>query len=402
MACTPVVTGSEFLVRTLSHLDCQAQTLGSFGFQSLASTGSPATIALTALLTLFIALYGIRLLFHPDNAPGDLVNAVIKIGIVLTMALSWPAWRVIAYDTVLHGPAEIAATVIPSTLPDPRAAFPTRLQAVDTGIAAMTAAGTGRQTGQIINEGATSGFRPIALEDEAGLGWSRPIYLASTIGSLAALRIAGGLLLALAPLLAGALLFDLSRGLFAGWLRGLALVGLGSLGLTVLLSVQVAIMEPWLVDLLERRRLGYATPTAPTELLALVIAFAIATAALLFILGKVAFQNAWGVNRPVIARFAEAMVGRAREPALAPVAAGMDLPHMSRAAAISARVAAMVRRESGFGDGIDPVRRIELMRSGGAADAHCTQTSIATPLGSSHRRTARREAQSQQRRDERG
>jgi type IV secretion system protein VirB6 len=105
------------------------------------------------------------------------------------------------------------------------------------------------------------------------------LFLATTIGSLAALRIAGGLLLALAPLFAGLLLFDLTRGIFSGWLRGLALVALGSLGVTVLLSVQLAVTEPWLADALERRARGDATPTTPTEMLALTLAFAIATAA---------------------------------------------------------------------------------------------------------------------------
>src|SRR5687767_5935772 len=101
MSCPAVLTGGEFLVQALAHLDCQAQTLGSFGFQSLAQVGSPAGLVLTALLTLFVAIYGIRLLFGPGNGGSDeardLVNAVLKIGIVLTLAVSWPAWRTLAY-----------------------------------------------------------------------------------------------------------------------------------------------------------------------------------------------------------------------------------------------------------------------------------------------------------------
>ena len=60
MACTPIVTGDRFLLRVLDHLDCQAQSLGSFGFQALAAPGSPAETALTGLLTLFIALFALR------------------------------------------------------------------------------------------------------------------------------------------------------------------------------------------------------------------------------------------------------------------------------------------------------------------------------------------------------
>src|SRR5690606_31232232 len=351
--------------RTLSHIDCQAQTLGSFGFQTLAQPGSPAQTVLTALLALFVALYGIRLLFGSANEPRELVGAALKIGIVLTLAVSWPAWRILVYDTVLHGPAEVAATIMPNTLPQPQQGFAERLQSIDSGLAALAASGTGRQTGEIIDEGSLSGFRPIALEDEAGLGWSRPLFLASTIGSLGALRITGGLLLALAPLMAGLLLFEFSRGLFAGWLRGLVLVALGSLGLTVLLSVQVAVMEPWIADVLSRRGLGYATPTAPTEMLALVAAFAVAAAGLLFLLTKVAFQNPWPLLRPSSSR--SLPIGGTQQLSQSPTAHAASIPVHSRALAISESVTSLVRREEAQSAGIDRVRLIGVDRpvSGG-------------------------------------
>ena len=38
--CPAVLNGGQFLVQTLAHLDCQAQTLGSFGFQSLPAPGA--------------------------------------------------------------------------------------------------------------------------------------------------------------------------------------------------------------------------------------------------------------------------------------------------------------------------------------------------------------------------
>lgn len=398
MACPTVTTGNEFLVGTLSHLDCQAQTLGSFGFQSLAGPGSPAAILLSALLTLFIALYGFRLLFGPSDEPRDLINGALKIGIVLTISLSWPAWRITAYDTVLHGPAEIAASIMPSTMASPSASFPQRLQTVDNAIAAFTVMGTGRQNGRILDRTSPGGFRAVALEDEAGFGWARPIYLASTIGSIAALRIAGGLLLALAPLLAGALLFDLTRGLFVGWLRGLALVVLGTLGLTVLLSIQVAVMEPWLADVLARRNLGYATPTAPTELLALVSAFAIATAGLMAIFAKVAFQTVSSVSRPVLAQLAN--VNAASPQALHAFTTAGSTQTLSRAAALSESVTTTMRREELQAEAIGPSGQRRIAPISGTPSSAGYQTNSATPLGSGFRRTTRRQTQSHQKRDQ--
>lgn len=397
MACPSITTGNQFLVDTLSHLDCQAQTLGSFGFQSLAANGSPTSILLTALLTLFIALYGYRLLFSSSSDARDLMNSALKIGMVLTLALSWPAWRVLAYDTVLHGPAEVAASIMPSTMANPRASFSQRLQSIDTQVAAFTVMGTGRQNGKIIDQSAPGGFRAIALQDEAGFGWARPIFLASTIGSIAALRIAGGLLLALAPLFAGLLLFDLTRGLFVGWLRGLVLVALGSLGLTVLLSIQVTIMEPWLADVLNRRNLGYATPTAPTELLALVSAFGIATAALMTILGRVAFQTAWSAGRPVVAQLASVNSG----PAYVAQALAINGTNtgFSRASVLSESITATMRREELQAENQGQFQMPGRAPASGNLPQARQPAGSSTPLGSAYRRTTRRQIQSHQKRD---
>jgi type IV secretion system protein VirB6 len=325
------------------------------------------------------------------------VNAVLKVGIVLTIAVSWPAWRTVAFDTVFYGPAEIAASLTPSTLPSSNAGFAQRLQGIDSGIAALTASGTGRLTGQLTEEATT--FRTIALTDEAGLGWSRPLYLATTIGSLAVLRVTGGLLLALAPLIAGLLLFDFSRGIFAGWIRGLVLTALGSLGLTVLLSVQLALMEPWLADVLNRRSLGYAAPTAPTELLALVLAFAIAAAGLLFILAKVAFQNSWSLQLPALPSPAQpTTVGQLGRSGTAHTA---EIPVHSRALAISENLAGQMRREEAQPGGMDRVRRITMQPTMATATGAGEQNIRAEPLGNSYRRGVRRDMQSQRRRDDR-
>lgn len=400
MACPTVTTGSRFLVEALAHLDCQAQTIGSYGFRGLADPGSPAAFALTGLLTLFIALFAIRLLFGPGPDARDAVMAVIKIGIVMTLAVSWPAYRTLAYDTVLRGPAEVASAMTTPSLPDTGNGFAERLQAIDTGIASLTALGAGRRTGSLaLEDRQDDAFLTIAMQDETALGWARTIWLGATIGSLAIFRIAGGLLLALAPLFAGMLLFELTRGLFAGWLRGLVLVALGSLAITLLLAVETALMEPWLVDALSRRNLGYAVPNAPTELLALVLAFALASAGLLFVMAKVAFQNAWPL--PPLARL------RASAPSLlgeqgSAVARPVPLTAQSRALGLGESVMALVHREERR-ETRDSVRRIEFAErsEGGGSLASSSSAAARAPLGSSYRRTSPRSTAAQTRRDDR-
>ena len=395
--CPTVTTGGSFLIQTLNHLDCQAQSIGSFGFQSLAAAGSPASLALTGLLTLFIAVFAARLLLGDRVHSRDAVIGILKIGIVLTLATSWPAFRTLVYDTALLGPAEVAAAVTPSNLPDTGAGFSERLQNIDTGIASLTLLGTGRQTGSLqLEQRGDDSFRTIALSDDTGFAWARTVFLSSVIGSLAILRITGGLLLALAPLFAGLLLFDFARGLFAGWLRGLVLVALGSLGITVLLAVEVAVMEPWLADALQRRGLGYATPSAPTELLALTLAFAVASAGLLFVLGKVAFQNAWFLSlpRPVT----ETRQDVANVVALpATRSQTIDIRSQARALTLSEGVTNLIRHEE--------ARRGVTQLTGAPAVAEPKTQNLAADhgprMGSSWRRTSRRSTAAHSQRDSR-
>lgn len=400
MACPSVITGQQVLSETLSHLDCQAQTLGSFGFQSLAAPGSPASLALTGLLTLFIAMFAVRMLLGDGVEGRDAVNGILKVGIVLTLAVSWPAFRVLAYDAVLLAPAEVASSITPSTLPDTGAGFTDRLQGIDTGIATLTLQGGGWQTGSMaLEQRGDDAIRTVALADSTALGWARAIYLSSVIGSLAILRIAGGLLLALTPLMAGLLLFDFSRGLFAGWVRGLILVALGSLGITVLLAVEVAVVEPWLADVLQRRAFGYAAPSAPTELLAFTLAFAAASIGLFVLLGKVAFQNAWSVKvergiNDVRDRFLPA--ARPSGPALV-TGQPIEIRAHARALTVSEGVTNLIRREEarrGAAQATLALPSPERASSTSGGDIHAR-------IGSSWRRTASRTTAAQAQRDNR-
>jgi len=311
MACPPIITGDEFLVRTLSHIDCQAQLIGSYGYQALGQPGSPASTLVLGLLTLFIAFFGIRLMFGPPLASRDVVIDVIKVGIVLTLAFSWPAFRTVVYDVTLKGPAEVASVIQSSSGQGNGAGFAERLQQTDNAIAELTKLGAGRNTGALIDADIPGGsFQSAALQDDSAYGSARLLFLSGVIGTLALLRIAAGLLLALAPVVAGLYFFAQSRGIFAGWLKGLVFTFAGSIGATIVLSVELAILQPWLTDALRVRGLGYATPSAPTELFSITLAFAVALLLMLWLLAKVSFYRGW-ISLPDFPRFDDLQ----REPA---------------------------------------------------------------------------------------
>lgn len=403
MACPPISTGQQFLSGTLDHIDCQAQALGSLGFQSLSAQGGSAQLVLTALLTIFVALYGLRLLVGQPLRGGDAIVAMLKVGIVLTLALSWPAYRTVVYDVVLHGPAELAAGLgAGDQLPGVAGGLTGRLQAVDDEIVAFTALGTGRGQATVNQESAPSltsdDFAGIALQDQSTFGWARIAFLAGTLAPLAALRLAAGLLLALAPIFAGLLLFEATRGLFAGWLRGLTLTALGSLGVTVVLSAELALIEPWLRGALQMRYATAPTPSAPTELLALTSAFALAALGMLAILARVAFHGGWAVPF-----FQAASHGDGRGEVSMPRAEPARLLAMresgGRAHAVAEAIARQDRQSTGTWD-----QRVPLLASvpqGAATEISQERSAPAVPLGSAYRRTTRRASAAGQRRDSR-
>lgn len=293
MACPPVLTGEQFLVRAVAHIDCQARALGSFGFASLSEPGSLASTLIAGLLTLFVALFAIRLLFGPVPGARDTVRDVATIGIVLTLAFSWPAVRTLLYDTVLDGPAQLASALSTPELTGPNARFVDRLQGVNDGMVQLTGRGTGRNAGQFVGTDPNAVFAGAAIVDETGFGYARTIWLAGVIGTLLALRLLAGFLLALTPIVAGLLFFAASRGLFAGWLRGLVFALVGTAGISVVLAAELAVFEPYLTDALRLRALGYAVPSAPTELLSLALAFTLAKLLLLGFLARGVWYRGW-------------------------------------------------------------------------------------------------------------
>lgn len=302
MACPVLLTGDRFLTRAIAHIDCQAQLLGSFGYQSLAQPGSLAFTVMTSLLTLFVALFALRLMFGPTPGARDVVQDMLMVGIALTLVSSWPAVQTLLYNVVVGGPVEIAAAIGTPALPSTGTGFVARLQGVDSALVRLIEIGTGRASGVPIGEAASATFAGSALQDDAAFGWARVIYLAGTVGLLGLLRLFAGLLLALAPLAAGLILFDTTRGVFAGWLRGLAFALVGLVGLSLTLAVEVALAEPWLADAIRVRQLGYSTPAAPLEILALMLAMTMVQLGLLWLLARVIFARANPLRLPHRAR----------------------------------------------------------------------------------------------------
>ncbi|WP_209348254.1 type IV secretion system protein [Pontixanthobacter sp. CEM42] len=391
MACPTILTGDRFLVRVIDHIDCQAQFLGSYGYQALGQPGSLASNVMLGLLTLFIALFAFRLLFGPAPGGRDVVFDLLKIGIVLTLAFSWPAFRTVVHDVVVDGPAQVTSIVAAPALVGQSERLADRVQKADTAMVRLAELGTGRNTGVTLEGGETgASFAGTSLQDDTAIGYGRMFYLSGIMGSLVLIRIVAALLLALAPLAAGLLLFEATRGLFSGWIKGLILSMLGSIGVTIVLLVELSILEPWLADALRVRVAGYATPSAAIELFAISSAFLVVKFAMIWLLAKVAFARGW-MSVPTYAGEQAANLFSPKVPVIADAGDSIVPTRVQR---IADNVETVIKREQNT-----EMRR--LTHRSLAADsmeevasdrpqAIANTTSEQERLGSSYRRPARR------------
>jgi type IV secretion system protein VirB6 len=372
MACPSFAPEENFLGSLLYTVDCHAQTIGEGGYQALTAPGSSGPLLLTGMMTLFVALFGYRMLIGqaPDMREG--LVALAKVGIVLALATSWPAFRTLAYDVTMRGPGELAAAIgIPAGLPGSDGGIAARLQAVDDELAELNWRGAGKPPETEETVGPTPGLTPQQQAEEQArltdiqnrprwnpatdakmLGQARTLYLTGAIAGFASVRIVAGLLLALGPLFVLFLLFDATRGLFEGWLRGLAGAALGALATTIVLGVQLALLEPWLAFILTQRRFNVPTPGVPVEMLVTALVFALVVIAALAATARVAA----GFRFPDSLRVAPGRWIEALRPAAAGAASPLLVPagttihnerpdERPRAYALADSVAAAQRRE---------------------------------------------------------
>jgi len=418
MTCSAFSPETGFVGNVLNYVDCQAQAIGGGGYQALAAPGSTLSLVLTGLLTLFVALFGYRLLFGHTPGVRDGVMALVKIGVVLALATSWAAYRTLVYDVALRGPAELAGDIgRPAGLPGAGGGLTWRLDNADRLLLALTTLGEGEALRTAarpvrppyLTPGPATGVpTPTAETDEpqrsaVSAAWAfsgaRIFFLAGAAGALAALRMIAGVLLALGPFFIAFLLFDATRGLFEGWLRVLAGTALGALGTSIALGIELAFLEPRLAYLISLRTAGYAVPGAAVELMVVTLIFALALVAMLVASARVAygfrFPSSWrGARGQADAgpRSDETRFAFSRE--LAP--AGAD---RSRATMVADAVAASQRREAG------PV--VAASGAPAASDRSAPRPAAGRddpppaplPLGQSFRRTRNRASASASRRD---
>src|SRR4051812_4166165 len=187
------------LVRSLlTDVDCHISAVSQAGYQAVAAPGSQIALGLTAIMTIYVAVFGLRLLL--GMAPlrvGDMTVMALKLGLVLTLMTSWPTYQHLVYETLFRGPEQIAASVMGAIQPENSRLRGNPFDGLQLAYDQMQAAAAFfARVGPATASPFTGGPAFAAFS----LNMSALLALLTTLGVILAAKIVLGLLLALGPL----------------------------------------------------------------------------------------------------------------------------------------------------------------------------------------------------------
>jgi type IV secretion system protein VirB6 len=278
-ACAAMV--DDGLIRgVLATVDCQTRVYAQSGYVALTSGSSVFQTALTALLTIYVALIGYRMLFAQGGTRlSDAPGIALKVGLILALVTSWSTFQTLVFNVADRAPVEIAALVSA-----PMA------EANNAGLAASPVDGlqasydefsqTAAAYGKLAGPDAKGYSSPQAAAAEATAAASGALFVVSA-GVISAATLSVGVLTAVGPLFIVLALIPATRGLFVGWLRALAASALTPLVAWLLIVLMLSVLDPWIATLTEQRVAVRLEPQTAMSAAALVFVFAAGQAALI-------------------------------------------------------------------------------------------------------------------------
>lgn len=341
-ACAALV--DDGVIRgVLAAVDCQTRAYAQGGYLALTTGSSTFQAALTAVLVIYVALVGWRMLLGSVRL-SDTWFVALSIGAVLALVTSWSTFQTLVFDLADRAPLEIAGL----------AAEP--LQRGGSDLAADPVGGLQAAYDQLTQTATAFGVKagpmaktyssPEAAAAETTSLATGVLFLSSA-GVMSAATLAVGVLTAVGPIFVTLFLFSATRGLFVGWVRALAAAAFTPMVAWLLILLMLSVLEPWLLALAEQRAARDLDPQTAMSASAIVFVFGLGQAVL--VLG--ACVMAFGFRLPRVGREREPApaTGRSAAPAAMPVILqpsraerlAMDLQRDSAQAAARARVATL-------------------------------------------------------------
>lgn len=229
------------IAAALHAVDCMSTQVTAETFGRLFAPGGSLGTVLTILLTLYVAFFAIGLLLGRSNLDvRALTPRMITLGLVLTFATSWVAYQSVVWNLAIGTP-DWLATLLLGGEGSATQNFAAKLDVVFMAVQETS--------------GSNQDFSAFSPE---GMMWiGALLLLLGTVGLLVTARIGLALLVALGPIFVVMALFNGTRGLFVGWLKGVVMLSLtplfAVLGGSIMLELSVPILsaltaEPGIVD----------------------------------------------------------------------------------------------------------------------------------------------------------
>ncbi|MGZ5792530.1 MAG: type IV secretion system protein, partial [Croceibacterium sp.] len=235
-SCQYAVEGvGNGVAASLHGVDCAAGQMAEAAFGRLFGTHGALLPALTILLTIYVALFAFALITGRSRIGiNSMTSRLVTMGLVLTFATSWIAYQSVVWNLATGAPNELAG-ILTGTPGNATDVFAGKIDVV---FQALIQASNGQT--------ADSAFSP------PGLLWvGGTLLLLGTVGILATSRIALAVLLALGPVFVVLALFQGTRGLFTGWLKGVVLLALAPLFAVLGGSLMLELAVPVLTALVQ-------------------------------------------------------------------------------------------------------------------------------------------------------
>ncbi|MCT2400258.1 type IV secretion system protein [Novosphingobium mangrovi (ex Huang et al. 2023)] len=237
----------------LRAVDCVANEMAASAFGRLFGAGGAMAPVLTILLTLYIAFFAYSLLTGRSTlGVSALTPRMLRLGVVLTFATSWIAYQSVVWNLALGGPDWIAAQLM-GVKGSATTIFGDRIDIVFAAIADVATNGAAQGSGGGAKD-AASASGMITPETIMWLG--ALLLLLGTVGVLLTARIALAVLLAVGPIFVVLALFNGTRGLTAGWLRGVALTAITPLFVVLGGGITLELLVPIISGLVQSANMG--------------------------------------------------------------------------------------------------------------------------------------------------
>lgn len=228
----------------LRAVDCIAGETTAMAFGRLFGAGGAMGPVLTILLTLYIAFFAVSLLTGRSTLGiSALTPRMLTLGLVLTFATSWIAYQGVMWNLAVGGPDWIAS-VLTGSEGSATQIFGDRIDLVFGAIAETAGHGQGAAAAAGGQEAAQAAASKGLFTPESIMWMGGMLLLLGTVGVLLTARIALAVLMALGPIFVVMALFGGTKGLTAGWLRGVVLTAVTPLFVVLGGSITLELLVP--------------------------------------------------------------------------------------------------------------------------------------------------------------